>query len=251
MHKLTNFSAVRSGWDNMPFGVNRSQGDLSRNQQFPQQQQSTHQPQHQPQHQPPQQISNRPLPTHSHSHPNVATMNGPMQQSQMPPFGPATPISYCFRVPLKNTLAGPDPNSIVFASAGATEKWTFKQEELNEEDAPENGLLPVHREHIEQLRNFCASLKAESNVEATVTVGKAATLGPVPGLSTASTSKIVTNVCLHGRDHEFVRKVKEVILNQSPITLVCFLDSKLKTQAPADSVAIRHCSGQSKHVFQE
>jgi hypothetical protein len=202
MHKLSNFTG-RSGWENT-FGVNRSQHELNRTPTFPQQLQPGQQ---------------RPTPTHSHSHPSAPVL------AQPPQFPPATPISWCFKVPLNHALAGPDPTKVIYATQGASQRWTRPETNggagSDDESAPEDCLLPVHKEHIDDLRRRCARIEADSKVKAIVTVGRAATLGPVPFMPASSPASVAANVCLHGRDIEIVGEVREAILNGSPITLVC------------------------------
>jgi hypothetical protein len=181
MHKLTNFAGgVRHGWE-MPFGVNRSQQqhhDIPRN---PQYQRSPH---------------------------------TPTTPTQLPP---ATPISWCFKVPLNNTLPGPNAKEILYASEGAQERWTHPQDSAD--DTPIH-LLPVHQQHIEDLRSLCGRMKTELGVEAIVNVGRGSNVTGVPGLQPANGNNLVAIACVNGPDYDIVRRVREHILNQSPITMV-------------------------------
>ena len=63
-------------------------------------------------------------------------------------------------------------------------------------------------------------MKERLGVEASVVVGKATSLAPVPGLQPTLTNNVVANVCLYGPNFDMVRRVRELILNQSPITMV-------------------------------
>jgi hypothetical protein len=141
----------------------------------------------------------------------------PAANSIAQPFPPGTPMSICFKVPFNNTLAGPEPAMIVYSSQGALERWT--QSEDSPEDTPTHR-LPVHLQHVEELRARCARMKAEFGVDAAVTVGRATAPTPVPGLQSSPAKAVAVNVCLHGPDYESVRRAREAILNQSPITMV-------------------------------
>jgi hypothetical protein len=208
MHKLTNFAGgVRHGWE-MPFGVNRSQHhDMPRNPQYQR-------------------------PPHT-----------PTTPTQLPH---ATPISWCFKVPLNNTLIGPDPKQIIYASQGASERWTHQPG--SPDDTPTH-LLPVHQQHLDDLRNLCARMKTELGVEAIVTLGRANTLAPMPSLQPTQTNNIVANVCVNGRDYDIVRRVREHILNQSPITMVSFEFLMAMTVLIIFS-AIGNCSCRPRHDHQ-
>jgi hypothetical protein len=192
MHKITNFAGgVRHGWE-IPFGGNRSQ----------------------PQQGPPQ---------------HDMHMNGPFKRPGAQPAGvnvpgfmgftaPGMPISHCFKVPFNNTLAGPEAQHVIYSSPGALERWSHPPG--TPEDTPIHR-LPVHLQHVEELRARCTRLKTETGVEAAVTVGRAKNMSPLLGIQIAPSSNVVANVCLHGGDGEAVKKAREIILNQSPITLVC------------------------------
>jgi hypothetical protein len=189
MHKLTTFAGgVRHGWDSMPFGVNRSQQhhDLARS--------------------------------------NAAAYQRPSPVHQQLPH--TAPISWCFKVPFNNTLAGPEPSHIVYASKGARERWTHP---AGQSDIPTHR-LPVHLEHIEALRSICSRIKTDLGVEATVAVGRATSLALVPGIQPTPTNNVVANVCLHGRDYDTVRRAREVVLNQSPITMVLLTSTHVDTR---------------------
>lgn len=53
-----------------------------------------------------------------------------------------------------------------------------------------------------------------------MTSGRAAAMTPILGLQPTQSNNVVANVCVHGRDYDIVRKVREYILNNSPITMV-------------------------------
>jgi hypothetical protein len=204
MHKLTNFAGgVRHGWDSMPFGANR-------------------------QHPPPQQQqhpSHEHLPRTNAANPyqrRPAPQQGQQQAHQQlpPPQLPllhATPLSWCFTVPFNNTLAGPEPSHIVYASKGARERWTHPP---GLPETPPVHRLPVHQEHVEAVRAICSRIREETGVEAHVAVGRAASLAPVPGIQPTPSNNVVANVCVHGRDYEVVMRAREEVLNNSPITMV-------------------------------
>lgn len=64
-------------------------------------------------------------------------------------------------------------------------------------------------------------MKAEHGVEATVTLAKCIIPTPVLGGQPTTTKPLVAaNVCLYGNDYERARRVREMILNESPITMV-------------------------------
>lgn len=212
MQKLTNFAGgVRHGWD-MQFGMNRHQ------------QNQPHQHQHQHPHQ------------QHHGHPNQH--HGPHDMPRTPNYSrqqnpsithlpPTVPMSWCFKIPFNNTLAGPEVSQLIFASNGAKERWTHP------EDAPEDSpthRLPIHVQHVEDLQARCAVMKEQSNVEASVTIGRAASLTPISGLQPAPSNNVVTNVCLHGPNFEIVKRVREHILNTSPINLVSGADVCVTTR---------------------
>jgi hypothetical protein len=140
---------------------------------------------------------------------------GPAMQQH--PFPPGTPITLCFKVPLNNVLAGPDMALVIYSSPGASEKWSHPKD--SPEDTPTHR-LPVHVQHVEDLRALCSRMTTEYGVEATVTVGRAANVAPVIGMQPTPTNNVVANVCLHGPDYERVRMAREALLNQSPITMV-------------------------------
>jgi hypothetical protein len=142
------------------------------------------------------------------------------RQQQQPPSSlpPGTPISWCFKIPLKNnTLDGPDITKAIYSSVGAEERWTHP--ENSPDDTPIHS-LPVHMQHLDNLQTMCNSLKERSGVEASLAVGRATTLAPIAGLQATPTNNVVANVCLHGPSYEIVRRVREAVLNGTPITLV-------------------------------
>jgi hypothetical protein len=181
MHKLSNLAGgVRHGWE-IPFGNNRSQ-------------------QH---HNQPYQQQQRP-PTHSSNAPAHLPL--------------VAPITWCFNVPLNHNLTGPDPDQIIYSSQGATERWTFLKGTTPDDNTP--NLLPVHRQNLENLSTLCTRMKSECQADAIVTVGRASNLAPLPGLQSTQTNNLVASVCVHSSQYDYVRKAREAVLNNSPITLV-------------------------------
>jgi hypothetical protein len=65
-------------------------------------------------------------------------------------------------------------------------------------------------------------MKPEFGVEAVVTIGRASNLAPVPGFQPTKTDNVVANVCVNGQNYDSVRRARELILNQSPITMVSY-----------------------------
>jgi hypothetical protein len=186
MHKLSNLAGgVRHGWE-IPFGNNRSQ-------------QHHNQPPYQ------QQQQQRPPPTHSSNAPAHLPL--------------VAPITWCFNVPLNHNLTGPDPDQIIYSSQGATERWTYPKGTTTDDDNSPN-LLPVHRQNLDNLSALCTRMKAECQADAIVTVGRASNLAPLPGLQSTQTNNLVASVCVHSSQYDYVRKARETILNNSPITLV-------------------------------
>jgi hypothetical protein len=122
------------------------------------------------------------------------------------PTSAETPIHYSFNVPFASDLAGPNVEDILYATAGAVERWTHPA------DAPDDVPiyeLPVHAQNVTNLRKLCKDL----------------TSGPLPIEAYVKSSEPkrvkgqVTNVCLSGSP-ELVHKSRETILNDTPLALV-------------------------------
>ncbi|KAF2668201.1 hypothetical protein BT63DRAFT_414230 [Microthyrium microscopicum] len=154
---------------------------------------------------------------HQQHHEMPRTQSYQRQQTpsitQLPP---GVPMSWCFKVPFNNNLAGPEIEKVIYASNGAKERWSHPAG--SPEDTPTHR-LPVHVQHIEDLQKLCSTMKEQANVEASVTVGRATSLGMVPGLPASQTNNVVANVCLHGPQFDQVRRARQHILNSSPITM--------------------------------
>jgi hypothetical protein len=168
------------------------------------------------------QHANHPHLNHSQHPSHDMPRNSSFQRQQNPSISslpPGTPVSWCFKVPFNNTLPGPDVDLAIYSSRGAVERWTQLPDAP--EDAPIHS-LPVHEQHLENLKIVCHSLKERSGVEAIVTVGKATALAPMAALQPSPTNNIIANVSLHGPGYDIVRRVRELILNGTPITLVCY-----------------------------
>lgn len=131
------------------------------------------------------------------------------------PAVPGHQVNLSFNVPFASNLAGPDPESVLYASPGAFDRWTHR------EGAPEglpNHELPVHARHVDELRSLCKAISDSSNgsIQATVISSKPK---PVPGMQRGPLNTLVTNVCLSG-DSDMVYKMRAQIFNSTPITLV-------------------------------
>lgn len=132
------------------------------------------------------------------------------------PAVPGHPVNLSFNVPFASNLAGPEPDTIVYASPMAYERWTHAKE------APEGGFpnheLPIHTFDVDKLRSICKVITDSSNgqIQATVTSSKPK---PVPGMQRGPLNTLVTNVCISG-DSDMVYKMRARILNETPITLV-------------------------------
>ncbi|CAK7199964.1 hypothetical protein SEUCBS139899_002652 [Sporothrix eucalyptigena] len=116
------------------------------------------------------------------------------------------PIFYSFNIDYSSDLAGPDTEDILHATTDAVLSWTHP------EDAPDDvpvHELPVHARNLGNLRNLCARLASQNEIEATIT-------STVP--KNAKTQ--VTTVCLVGA-HESVYHARETILNETPLSLRC------------------------------
>ena len=187
MHKISNltgFGAARHGLDkmtpSMPFGNQRQQPDLT--------------------------------PTPGPPIKTSRDVAAPSRQSTPRP----NHLSLSFNVPFSLGLAGPEPDDVIHATAGAFAKWTFQ--DGVEEGTPVHE-LPIHAQTVDKIREFCKaeSEASEGRVQASVTSSEPK---PVPGLQLAGPSRaMVTNVCLSG-DAEAVKKTRFRILNEHPICLV-------------------------------
>lgn len=131
---------------------------------------------------------------------------------------PAIPghlVNLSFNVPFHSNLAGPEKDDVLYSSFGAFQKWTHPDGAA--EDTP-NHALPIHTRNVESLRSLCRQMSESSDeaIHATVTSSKPK---PVPGMQRGPLTALVTNVCISG-DAELVHKMRQKILNETPITLV-------------------------------
>ena len=191
MHKIQNFTGqARHGWEKMTpsmgFGMSRPH----------QQDMSSVTP-------PP---LKRPMP--GNSMPGVAMSPNPTM-----PGGHMVNIS--FNVPFNSNLPGPDKEDVLYSSLGAFQKWTHPDGAAD--DVPVHA-LPVHTRNVENLRSLCKQVSDGSGdrLHATVTSSKPK---PVPGMQRGPLTALVTNVCVSG-DSEIVHKMRQKLLNETPITLV-------------------------------
>jgi hypothetical protein len=190
MHKIQNFTGqARHGWEKMTpsmgFGMSR-----------PHQQDMSVTP-------PP---LKRPMP--GNSMPGASMSPNPTM-----PGGRLVNIS--FNVPFNSNLPGPDKEDVLYSSLGAFQKWTHPDGAAD--DVPVHA-LPVHARNVDNLRSMCKQVSDGSGdrLHATVTSSKPK---PVPGMQRCSLTALVTNVCISG-DSEAVHKMRQNLLNETPITLV-------------------------------
>jgi hypothetical protein len=182
MHKISNFTGqARHGWEKMTpsmgFGMSRSN-------------------------------PNQDLPISSSKRPSA-------QASTPPAIPPGTQVNCSFNVPFNSNLAGPDLDDIMYASPGASARWTHP--EGSAEGTP-NHKLPVHAQNVESLRTLCRDLgeQTDGRLQATVVSSEPK---PLPGLQRGPLRALVTNVCLSG-ELELVTTFRGKILNECPISLV-------------------------------
>jgi hypothetical protein len=190
MHKIQNFTGqARHGWEKMTpsmgFGMSR-----------PHQQDMSVTP-------PP---LKRPMP--GNSMPGASMSPNPTM-----PGGRLVNIS--FNVPFNSNLPGPDREDVLYSSLGAFQKWTHPDGAAD--DVPVHA-LPVHARNVDNLRSLCKQVSDGSGdrLHATVTSSKPK---PVPGMQRGPLTALVTNVCISG-DSEAVHKMRQNLLNETPITLV-------------------------------
>lgn len=183
MHKITTFTGqARHGWEKMTpsagFPFSRSSHDLS--------------------------VTAPPI-----KRPSTATAAPPVIQ-------PGTQVNLSFNVPFSSNLAGPDVDDIMYASPGATARWTHPE---GTAEATPPHKLPVHAQNVENLRNSCKEVTETSEGRVVATVVSAESK-PLPGLQRGPLRALVTNVCLSG-ELEVVNQMRCKILNSTPISMVC------------------------------
>jgi len=124
-------------------------------------------------------------------------------------------VNLSFNVPFSSSLTGPDMDDIMWASPGATARWTHPE---GTAEATPTHKLPVHAQNVDNLRNLCreVSEQTEGRVQATVTSAESK---PLPGLQRGPLRALVTNVCLSG-ESETVNAMRCQVLNSTPISLV-------------------------------
>lgn len=191
MHKISNFTGqARHGWEKMApstgFPFSRSNHDL----------------------------------------PVAAPLKRPSTATAAPPvIAPGTQVNLSFNVPFASSLAGPDPDDIMWASPGAAARWTHAEATAEAPPAPTHK-LPVHAQNVDNLRSLCreVSEQTDGRVSATVTSAESK---PLPGLQRGPLRALVTNVCLSG-ELEIVNSMRCKLLNSTPISLVCLIDSIIR-----------------------
>lgn len=170
-------------------------------------------------------------------HPQDVNLNGPppLQNKGRPasassiaisPTGaaPGVQINLSFNVPFASALAGPDPDEIIYSSPGAVDRWV--NHDASHDAASGDSVpiyeLPVHKNNEQDLRSLCRSIGEMTSgaVQATVTSAKPKA---VPGMIRGPLNALVTNVCISG-ESEAVQKMRAKILNETPITLVSWLN---------------------------
>ncbi|KAI1344610.1 KH domain-containing protein [Xylariaceae sp. FL0016] len=151
----------------------------------------------------------------SRPNPNMSmTPMNPHQKTGAPGAPPISPspaadstIHFSFNVPFASDLAGPNTEEILFATGGAVLKWTHPG------DAPDDVPiydLPVHAQHLVNLRTLCDKL----------TSGPLSIEAYVVSTTPKHLKGQVTTVCLTGAP-ELVHKSRETILSDSPLALRC------------------------------
>lgn len=184
MHKISNFTgqAARHGWDKIPqmasFGMSRSHNDL----------------------------------------PATAAMKRPAHAGSNPgshAIAPGAQVNLSFNVPFKSHLQGPEAEDVLYASPGAFDRWTHPAGTA--ENAPIYE-LPVHNQHVENLRTLCKEMsdRSEGLIHANVMSSEPR---PVPGFQRGPLRALITNVCLSG-EVELANRMRCRILTESPISLV-------------------------------
>ena len=138
----------------------------------------------------------------------------PVPTIGLQPNPESSTVNLSFNIPFAYNLAGPEPDDILHASPGATQKWTFP------EDTPEGTplhKLPVHAQNEERLKTRCQYLSDQTGgrVHAAVTSTEPSTQPAVHRMS----SSLITNVCVSG-DGDLVYKIRARILNETPIMMV-------------------------------
>nr|OQO15765.1 hypothetical protein B0A51_18330 [Rachicladosporium sp. CCFEE 5018] len=133
------------------------------------------------------------------------------------PLNPGQPghlVNLSFNVPFSSNIAGPEKDDVLYSSIGAFQKWTHP--DGTAEETP-NHALPIHARNVENLRVSCRQMTegSDEKIHATVTSSKPK---PVPGMQRGPLTALVTNVCVSG-DAELVHKMRQKILNETPITL--------------------------------
>jgi hypothetical protein len=182
MHKISNFTGqARHGWEKMAPAAG-----------FPFSSRSNHE---------------MPVPAPA-KRPSTAT-------SAPPTIAPGTQVNLSFNVPFSSNLTGPDMDDIMWASPGATARWTHPE---GAAEATPTHKLPVHAQNVDNLRNLCREVteQTEGRVQATVTSAESK---PLPGLQRGPLRALVTNVCLSG-ESETVNAMRCKVLNSTPISLV-------------------------------
>ena len=184
MHKLSNFTGqARHGWESLKPGMSfgnrsHSEGPMS---------------------QPP---LKRP----------AMGGNAMAGNSASPGPQPGSHIALSFPVPINTSLAGPEAEEVLFATAGAHARWVHQDDNLPVDQ------LPVHQQQVKRLLTLCNSI-SDLTGQRVIAEHKSDFPKPVAGLQRTQLKVPVHAVCLHG-EVEAVNKMRAKILNEMPISLV-------------------------------
>ena len=151
----------------------------------------------------------------NHEMPAQAPLKRPTTANAPPPvIQPGSQVNLSFNIPFNSNLAGPDVEEILYASPGATARWSAED---SAGDLPVHK-LPVHTQNVDNLRALCRDISEQTDNRVTATVVSAESK-PLPGLQRGPLRALVTNVCLSG-ELELVNQMRCNILNSTPISLV-------------------------------
>jgi len=151
----------------------------------------------------------------NHEMPVQAPLKRPTTANAPPPvIQPGSQVNLSFNIPFNSNLAGPEVDEILYASPGATARWSAEE---SAGDVPVHK-LPVHTQNVDNLRALCRDITEQTDNRVAATVVSAESK-PLPGLQRGPLRALVTNVCLSG-ELELVNQMRCKILNSTPISLV-------------------------------
>jgi hypothetical protein len=171
----------------------------------------------------------------SRPHHDVAGRRPQLPPTSLPSANVDSTANLSFNVPFSSTLIGPEVDDVLHSSPGAFQKWTFPVG-IDEATTPIHK-LPVHSSNVENLRKLCMHISDQSGgrIEAVVTSSE-------PKATQALQRRphgLVTNVCVSG-DSDLVPKIRQKILNETPILLVSPTSSASELQLMACLTAFFH-----------